>query len=203
MSEAIGKPVVQREPTQTDFDFVREVIVTLTALDRPKEEIREVLRENGIDVSLEDIATVQGNEAEAIRRQRAELRLRLRNLRERYVLSEKLGGIVRDIESIINQLKEQGKFREYTQLTPSLLKAIEMLNKAMQSADTDTLFTDEELAKIDFEFVKHLAELGYIEIKDRDGLWDYLQRGIDYEVLAMRAYEEWLEEAPEVKEGEL
>jgi len=203
MGSKIGKPVVHREPTQTDFDFVREVIVTLTALDRPKEEIREVLRENGIEVSIDDIATVQENEAEAIRRQRAELRLRLRNLRERYVLSEKLGGIVRDIESIINQLKEQGKFREYTQLTPSLLKAIEMLNKAMQSADTDTMFTDEELAKIDFEFVKHLAELGYIEIKDRDGLWDYLQRGIDYEVLAMRAYEEWLEEAPEVKEGEL
>lgn len=201
--EQIGKPIVGRREGESDFDFVRRVIITLTALDRPKEEIREVLRDSGIDVSIEDISLVQEQEKDAIQNERAELRLRLRNLRERYVLSEKLGAIVRDIEHIITELKERGKYREYAQLTPSLLRAIDMLTKAMQESQGDTLFSDEELARIDYEFVKHLSELGYIDIRDKKGLKEYLERGVDYELLALRAYEYWKETAPEVDVDEV
>ncbi len=201
--ERIGKPMVGRREGESDFDFVRRVIITLTALDRPKEEIREVLRDSGIDVSIEDISLVQEQEKDAIQNERAELRLRLRNLRERYVLSEKLGAIVRDIEHIITELKERGKYREYAQLTPSLLRAIDMLTKAMQESQGDTLFSDEELARIDYEFVKHLSELGYIDIRDKKGLKEYLERGVDYELLALRAYEYWKETAPEVDVDEV
>ena len=198
MSVQIGKAKVERDPEQSDFDFVKEVVVMLTAMDRPKEEIREVLAEHNLAVSLEEISKVQEMEADAIREQRAQLHLSLRNLRERYVLSEKLAGIVRDIEILLKKMKEANKFREFAQLMPSLLKSMDMLTRAVEQGKDDTLFSDSDLARVDFEFVKHLEELKYVEIKDEEKLLEYLSRGIDYELLAMRAYTEWKADAPKV-----
>lgn len=200
--ETIGRVVVERDPSQKVFDFVRDVIVLMTAMDRPREEIREVLREHNVDVSLEEISLVQEREADAVRKMRAELQLRLRSIRERYDLAEKLASIVHDIEAILEKVKASNRYRDFTQLVPSLLKAIDMLTKAMEQNADDVQFSDEELARIDYEFVKHLEELGYVEVKDEEGLIDYLRRGVDYELLAVRAYQQWQATAPEVDSGE-
>lgn len=198
----IGKIEIRKEEEQEDFDFISEVIILLTAMDRPKEEIKEVLAENHLKVSLEEIAKVQEMEKEKIREKRAQLHTSLRNLRERYILSEKLAGIVREIETLLQKMKEGNRFREFAQLMPSLLKSMDMLTRVVEQGKDATLFSDSDLARVDFEFVKHLEELKYIEVKDKKGLLEYLTRGVDYELLAMRAYGEWVDDAPKMGEGE-